>query len=154
MFFGGFFFLFLGDEDSRLCFCFFYVTEEAGRKYVRDMPWPPAAECNMITNKQTIRSVPFSFVTSNRQAYRVQHFNPTLLAPSISCFSPYLPVLASGGLSHQSVLGFPNQNPRLGSICGETTELEGREPILNAPPHLSRHPTGIRQKERFVVVVV
>ena len=33
---------------------FLYVTEEAGRKCVRDMPWPPAAECNMITNKQTI----------------------------------------------------------------------------------------------------
>jgi len=32
---------------------FLYVTEEAGRKYVRDMPWPPVAECNMITNKQT-----------------------------------------------------------------------------------------------------
>jgi len=32
---------------------FFYVTEEGGRKCVRDMPWPPAAECNMITNKQT-----------------------------------------------------------------------------------------------------
>ena len=32
---------------------FLYVTEEAGRKYVRDMPWPPAAECNMITNKQS-----------------------------------------------------------------------------------------------------
>jgi len=32
---------------------FLYVMEEAGRKYVRDMPWPPAAECNMITNKQT-----------------------------------------------------------------------------------------------------
>ena len=31
---------------------FLYVMEEAGRKYVRDMPWPPAAECNMITNKQ------------------------------------------------------------------------------------------------------
>ena len=31
---------------------FLYVTEEAGRKYVWDMPWPPAAECNMITNKQ------------------------------------------------------------------------------------------------------
>jgi hypothetical protein len=32
---------------------FLYVTKEAGRKYVRDMPWPLAAECNMITNKQT-----------------------------------------------------------------------------------------------------
>jgi len=32
---------------------FLYVTEEPGRKYVRDMPWPPVAECNMITNKQT-----------------------------------------------------------------------------------------------------
>jgi len=32
---------------------FLYVTEEAGRKYVWDMPWPPAAECNMITNKQS-----------------------------------------------------------------------------------------------------
>jgi len=35
---------------------FLYVTEEAGRKYVRDMPWPPAAECNMITNKQAHHS--------------------------------------------------------------------------------------------------
>jgi len=32
---------------------FLYVTEEAGRKYVRDTPWRPVAECNMITNKQT-----------------------------------------------------------------------------------------------------
>jgi len=30
-----------------------YVTEEAGSKYVRDMPWPLAAEFNMITNKHT-----------------------------------------------------------------------------------------------------
>jgi len=30
-----------------------YVTGEAGRKYDRYMPWPQAAECNMITNKQT-----------------------------------------------------------------------------------------------------
>jgi len=36
---------------------FLYVTEEAGRKYVRDMPWPLAAECNMITNKQTAISL-------------------------------------------------------------------------------------------------
>jgi len=36
---------------------FLYVTEEAGRKYVRDMPWSPAAECNMITNKQTGESL-------------------------------------------------------------------------------------------------
>jgi hypothetical protein len=30
---------------------FLYVTEEARRKYVWDMPRPLAAECNMITNK-------------------------------------------------------------------------------------------------------
>jgi len=53
LFFGGFSFV-RGEEDLRLCFCFFYVMEEAGRKYVWDMPWPPAAECNMITNKQTV----------------------------------------------------------------------------------------------------
>jgi len=35
------------------------------------------------------------------------------------------------------------------SRCGETAELEGREPIVNTPPHLSRHPKGIREKERF-----
>ena len=33
---------------------FLYVTEEVGRKYVQDMPWPPAAKCNIITNKQTL----------------------------------------------------------------------------------------------------
>jgi hypothetical protein len=37
----------------------------------------------------------------------------------------------------------------LGGCCGETTELEGREPTINAPPHLSRHPNGLREKERF-----
>ena len=34
---------------------FLYVTEEAGRKYVRDMPWPLVAEHNTITNKQIHR---------------------------------------------------------------------------------------------------
>jgi len=43
----------LGKRGSRLCFLFLYVTGEAGRKYVRYMPLPLAAECNMITNKQT-----------------------------------------------------------------------------------------------------
>jgi hypothetical protein len=33
-------------------------TGEAGRKYVRYMPWPQAAECNMITNKQTMCCIP------------------------------------------------------------------------------------------------
>jgi hypothetical protein len=28
-------------------------------------------------------------------------------------------------------------------------ELDGREPIFNTPPHLSRHPKGIRENERF-----
>jgi hypothetical protein len=33
--------------------------------------------------------------------------------------------------------------------CGETAELEGREPIVITPLHLSRYPKGIREKERF-----
>jgi len=41
-----------------------YVTEEAGRKYVRDMPWPPAAECNMITNTQTNADAPAPLLTA------------------------------------------------------------------------------------------
>jgi len=86
-----------------------------------------------------IRSVPFELAMSMYPAYRIRHYNPTLLVSSTSCLSPYLPVLASGGLSHHSVLSLPNQNPRLGSICGETAELEGRELIINTPPHISRH---------------
>jgi len=43
-----------GLRGLQLCYCFFYVTGEVGRKYVRYMPWPQAAECNMITNKQTL----------------------------------------------------------------------------------------------------
>jgi len=49
-----------------------YVTEEAGRKYVRDMPWPPAAECNMITNKQTkllLQGLTVFFSFSRRDGY-------------------------------------------------------------------------------------
>jgi hypothetical protein len=51
LFFGGFF-CFWGRGLATLLL-FLYVTEEAGRICVRDMPWPLAAECNMITNKQT-----------------------------------------------------------------------------------------------------
>jgi len=33
--------------------------------------------------------------------------------------------------------------------CGETEELESREPVINTPPHLSRHQNGILEKKRF-----
>ena len=36
----------------------------------------------------------------------------------------------------------------LGAHCGETMELEDREPTINTPPHLSRHPNRIHLKER------
>jgi hypothetical protein len=45
--------LFFGGRGLTTLLLFLYVTEEAGRICVRDMPWPLAAECNMITNKQT-----------------------------------------------------------------------------------------------------
>jgi hypothetical protein len=32
---------------------YFVFTAELGRKYVRDLPWPLAAQCNTFTNKQT-----------------------------------------------------------------------------------------------------
>jgi len=37
----------------------------------------------------------------------------------------------------------------LGGGCSETMELDGREPTINTPQHLSRHPNGIHEKERF-----
>jgi len=115
--------------------------------------------------RPSIRSVPFLLVQSMYLAFCFRHSNPTLLATLLGmlllpmavvplagydCFisfsSPYLPISACGCRSHQPVLSIPNQNPLLGSICGETTELEGREPIVNTPPHLSRHSKGICQK--------
>jgi len=51
LFFGGFFYF--GEEGPATLLVFLYVTEEAGRKYLWDIPWLLAAECNMITNKQT-----------------------------------------------------------------------------------------------------
>jgi hypothetical protein len=54
--------------------------------------------------------------------------------------------------NRRSTWGCPLREPRdapLGGRCGETTELEGREPTINIPPHLSRHPNGIREGERF-----
>ena len=48
----------------------------------------------------------------------------------------------------------PLREPRdapLESGCGETTELEGRGPSINISPHLSRHPNGIREAERFLL---
>jgi len=35
------------------------------------------------------------------------------------------------------------------SQCGETVELEGRQPIINIPPHLAWHLNGILETERF-----
>jgi len=37
----------------------------------------------------------------------------------------------------------------LGGHCGETMELEGREPTINTLLHLSRHPNGIHEIEGF-----
>jgi hypothetical protein len=50
----GGFFCFLGEEDLRLCFCFLCYERSGEEKCTGYMPWPLAAECNMITNKQTI----------------------------------------------------------------------------------------------------
>ena len=36
----------------------------------------------------------------------------------------------------------------LGGDCGETMQLEAREPIYTLP-HLSRHPNGIHEAEQF-----
>jgi len=33
--------------------------------------------------------------------------------------------------------------------CGDTTELGESEPTINIPPHLSRHPNRIREKDQF-----
>jgi hypothetical protein len=37
----------------------------------------------------------------------------------------------------------------LGGRCGEMMELEGREPTIDTPPHLSLNPIGIHEKEKF-----
>jgi len=50
--FGGF--SFVWGRGLATLLLFLYVMKEAGRKCVLDMPWPPAAECNMITNKETV----------------------------------------------------------------------------------------------------
>jgi len=37
----------------------------------------------------------------------------------------------------------------LGGHCGETTEIEGREPTINILPHLSQSQNGMHQNEPF-----
>jgi len=51
MVFGGFSFV-LGEEDSRLCFCFFMLRKKRGGNVYGICHGRYAAECNMITNKQ------------------------------------------------------------------------------------------------------
>jgi len=53
--------------------------------------------------------------------------------------------------NQRSTCGRPLREPKdapLGGCCGETTELEGREPTINIPPHLSRHPNGVHEGQR------
>jgi hypothetical protein len=38
------------------------------------------------------------------------------------------------------------------SQCGDTVELEGRQPIINTPPHLTWYPKGNHRKERFYLM--
>jgi hypothetical protein len=61
------FLLFLEKRTCNFAFVS-YVTEEVGRKYVQDMPWPLAAECNMITNKQTCMLIDTVDVMPSRNA--------------------------------------------------------------------------------------
>jgi hypothetical protein len=37
----------------------------------------------------------------------------------------------------------------LGGHCGETTELEGREPFINTLPHLLGHPKETHEKDQI-----
>jgi len=56
------------------------------------------------------------------------------------CFcSACLPILACGRRTRHFVLSVHNQNPRLDSICGDTAELEVREPLMITPPDISKH---------------
>jgi len=108
---------------------------------------------------------PYSFLKLTYLAYHIRHSYPTMVAPSpvlrlgfdpltvyvsfISWFSRYLPGLVCQCLSLDSVHSIPNPNPCLGSICCETAELDGSEPIINTPPHLLQHPNGICEIEQF-----
>jgi hypothetical protein len=38
-----------------------------------------------------------------------------------------------------------------GGHCGDTMKIDGSEPIIDIPPHLSRHANGIRQKQWFYI---
>ena len=94
---------------------------------------------NVLLGLPSIRSLPIWFIILLCLADYIWYSIPTLSTPFISWFSPYFPVLAFGGLSHYSLLCFPNQNPRLGSICGETADLEGRVPYINTQPYIFQH---------------
>jgi len=80
---------------------------------------------------------------------RIRHSDPILLVLSTSLLSAYLPITASTGLSHHSVLSIPNQNLRLDSICGETTDQESGEPIITLRRTSCSFLKGVREKERF-----
>jgi len=67
----------------------------------------------------------------------------------ISLFSPYLPLLDCGCLSHDSILSFLNQDPHVCSVCGETAEQQGREPIITLRYTSHIFPTGICEKKQF-----
>ena len=71
-------FLLLWGRGLATLLLFLYVTEEAGRKCVWDMPWPPVAECNMITNKQSIATGRFVMYVHNCFSVESQDSHPRL----------------------------------------------------------------------------
>lgn len=67
----------------------------------------------------------------------------------ITFFSQYLPVFACGGLSHHYLLSFLNQNPCLGTIFGDTAEMECIAHVVITLPHCLQHWKGSHEKGRF-----
>jgi len=121
-------------------------------RYMVGARHPVLVQRHLLSGRPGIKSAPISLFTLMYHAYHIRYSDLILLALSICWFSPYILVLVCWGLSDYSMLSRANQNPFLGSICGETKALGGGEPSINTPLHLSWHRKWIPEKAKFSLV--
>jgi len=108
-------------------------------KFTRSQPWsasPNSHNYGLQVHLQ-IRSITASKCISRLARLQPLSASSNLLYPSVQVYLETRSIRASECISKLTP-----------SRCCETLEVEGRQPIIDSPPHLACHPKGIREKKQ------
>ena len=104
--------------------------------------WPPSASPNLLYHSLQVHLQTRS-ITASKCIFKSPLLQPPSASPNSLDYSLQVHVQTCSITASECICQFTP------SWCGETLELEGRQPMINSPPHLVWHPKGIRVKEQF-----